>query len=102
MPIKEGSISAPSLVLLATSDCALCDEAQAALMAMPQAAGWLLRVRDIAIDADDSAGLIAHYGERIPVLQLRGGDGDCLGELDWPFDDNALAGLFKRCLGANG
>ena len=98
MPIKEGSRAAPSLVLLSTSDCQLCDEAQRALMAMPQVAGWLLSVRDIA--TDDA--LIERYGERIPVLQLEAGDGQCLGELDWPFDDAALAGLFKRCLGAAG
>ena len=84
----------PALVLLSTSDCSLCDEAQRALMAMPQAVGLMLSVRDIAT----SDALVARFGERIPVLRLEDGQGTCMGELDWPFTGEDLAGLLAAHL----
>lgn len=83
---------APVLVLLSTSDCSLCDDAQRALMAMPQAMGQQLQVRDIATNPV----LIDGYGERIPVLRLEDASGVSLGELDWPFSGEDLAGLLVR------
>jgi len=64
------------LVLLSTDHCSLCDQALDALLAMPEAAGRPLEVRDIATDE----ALVARYGARLPVLLV----GDR--ELDWPFD----------------
>jgi len=63
-------------VLLSTEHCTLCEAALDALLAIPEVAGTVLEVCDIA--SDDA--LVSRYGERLPVL-LVGGQ-----ELDWPFD----------------
>lgn len=86
-----------TLVLLSTSDCSLCEDAQRALMAMPQAMGQLLEVRDIATSAE----LIESHGERIPVLRMEDEAGICRGELDWPFSGEDLAALLISCSAAS-
>ena len=69
-----------TLELLTTASCSRCDEALDWLLSMPELAGRTLATRDVV---DDDA-LLARYGERVPVLRLRGAAG--VAELDWPFD----------------
>lgn len=70
----------PVLTLIQRDDCHLCDLAWERLAA----AG----VPDFdPIWIDDDQGLQARYGERIPVLRRE----DSGAELDWPFDEAALA-----------
>ncbi len=64
----------PALILYGTSNCHLCEQAEATLRGMEIAMEHI----DIAGDV----GLLARYGTRIPVL-LRTDNG---GELGWPFD----------------
>jgi hypothetical protein len=70
------------LTLIQRDDCPLCDEAWAVLAA----AG----VPDFdPLWIDDDLGLIARYGERVPVLR----DESRALELDWPFDVDAVRRL---------
>lgn len=64
-----------ALTLLSTEHCTLCEQALDVLASMPEVRGAALRVVDIAADE----GLVARYGERLPVLLIGGR------ELDWPF-----------------
>ena len=69
---------APRLILLGTSACTLCDQAEALARPLAEAFGWRLELCDI-VDDDN---LLADYGERIPVLKRS----DLDAELCWPFD----------------
>lgn len=73
------------LILYQRDDCKLCDEA-VALLARTRApdftSAWI----------DDDAGLVARYGERVPVLR----DDTSGRELDWPFDAAALRAFLAR------
>lgn len=55
-----------TLTLLTTEHCTLCEQALDLLLRAPHLTGWELRVVDIA----DDDGLIARYGERIPVIKF--------------------------------
>lgn len=78
----------PTLELLGTADCQLCDEAEALLFDVLQAQGLRARRIDIT-EGDASDELIARYGLRIPVLRLqpfvRESSDFCGDELSWPF-----------------
>ncbi len=65
-----------SLLLLGTSACHLCDQAQALLEQANAARPLRWQLQDIALDDE----LVARYGERIPVLLRHDG-----AELNWPF-----------------
>lgn len=54
-----------TLTLLSTEHCTLCEQTLELLLRMPQLAGWKLEVVDVAHDE----GLLADYGERIPVIK---------------------------------
>ncbi len=64
------------LKLYGTQGCHLCDEAELLLQKAAAARRFEWQYVDIALDD----GLLARYGERIPVL--RADDGH---ELGWPF-----------------
>jgi len=68
----------PVLILYGTSNCHLCEQAEATLRGME------LAVDHVDIAEDDS--LLLRYGTRIPVL--RRADNDL--ELGWPFDTAAV------------
>ncbi|MGC2049212.1 MAG: glutaredoxin family protein [Gallionella sp.] len=68
----------PALIFYGTSNCHLCEQAEATLRGMELAA------EQIDIAGDD--GLLVRYGTRIPVLR-RADNGL---ELDWPFDAAAV------------
>ncbi|MDP1539842.1 MAG: glutaredoxin family protein [Moraxellaceae bacterium] len=65
-----------SLVLLGTSACHLCEQAQALLVQANSARALSWQLKDIALDD----ALVERYGERIPVLLRDDG-----AELNWPF-----------------
>ena len=65
-----------SLLLLGTSACHLCDQAQTILAQASAARPLRWQLQDIALDD----GLVTRYGERIPVLLRDDG-----AELNWPF-----------------
>ncbi|MDZ4298099.1 MAG: glutaredoxin family protein [Moraxellaceae bacterium] len=65
-----------SLVLLGTSACHLCEQAQAFLVQANSARALSWQLKDIALDD----ALVERYGERIPVLLRDDG-----AELNWPF-----------------
>ena len=75
----------PLLELIVTASCSRCDEALDWLASMPELRGYALRT--IEVMAEDA--LYAAYAERVPVLRVRGG------ELDWPFDAEALKRLLE-------
>lgn len=56
---------------------------------MPELRGAVLR--SLEVTADDA--LFARYAERVPVLRLGGG------EVDWPFDADAVRRLLDRDAG---
>ncbi|MGD8832384.1 MAG: glutaredoxin family protein [Pseudomonadales bacterium] len=66
-------------LLLGTDHCTLCEEALELLLSMPELAGHSVSVVDVAEDE----GLVARYGERLPVLQVV--TETRVVELDWPF-----------------
>lgn len=74
--------------LFGTFGCHLCEQAQTLLVPYQQRGA--LEFEDVDI-LDDPA-LEARYGVRIPVL-LHPDSGL---ELDWPFDDDALARFLAR------
>lgn len=74
-------MTAPHPILYQRDDCHLCDLALAVL-----AAAGAPDFESVFID--DDGVLEARYGSRVPVL--RGLDG---GELDWPFDVEAVRGV---------
>jgi len=65
-----------SLLLLGTSACHLCEQAQALLVQANSARALSWQLKDIALDD----ALVERYGERIPVLLREDG-----AELNWPF-----------------
>ena len=69
----------PALILYGTSNCHLCEQAEATLRGME------LAVEHIDIAEND--GLLNRYGVRIPVLR-RTDNGE---ELGWPFDAAAVS-----------
>ena len=71
--------------LLVTAACSRCDDALDWLISMPELAGRRLATRDVM----DDDGLLAHYGERVPVLRVGGA------EFDWPFDAEALRRVLR-------
>ncbi len=74
--------------LLGTSACHLCEQAEAALVALRQAGlGFEFDKRDISDDDD----LFERYGLRIPVLR-RLSDA---AELGWPFEAEALVAFLS-------
>ncbi len=75
-----------TIELLGTSACHLCEQAEAALLALRQA-GCQFALEKIDIAEDDA--LFAQYGLLIPVLRVQGGTA----ELRWPFDGEALVAL---------
>jgi glutaredoxin len=68
----------PVLILYGTSNCHLCEQAEATLRGME------IAVEHIDIAKDN--GLLVRYGTRIPVLRCA--DNDL--ELVWPFDAAAV------------
>ena len=74
--------AARRLILYGTLGCHLCEVARTRTAPVAEAFGWRLEERDVA---DDDA-LAERYGERIPVLARS----DRSGELDWPFETDAL------------
>lgn len=70
-----------NLILYGTSDCHLCDEAQALLYGLKSEFIFDLKIVDIA----DDESLVETYGIRIPVLI-----NDNKSELSWPFNENHL------------
>ena len=70
-------------VLYITDDCTLCDEALTMLLASNALRGVVVTTIDVA--TDDA--LIESYGERIPVLECKGGS------LTWPFSAEDAAAL---------
>jgi hypothetical protein len=73
------TLPSPALVLYGTTDCHLCEQAQQILLS---ALGMSVSEVDIA----DSAGLLARYAVRVPVLRRL----DTGAELDWPFGPDAV------------
>jgi glutaredoxin len=71
------------LILYGTSACHLCEIAAALLDAAD--------VRYREVDISDSDVLFERYGITIPVLRHEDGR-----ELNWPFDENALADFLNR------
>ncbi|MFI4968998.1 MAG: glutaredoxin family protein [Lysobacterales bacterium] len=67
------------LTLFQRDDCPLCDQALGVL-----AAARAPEFESVWIDDDEA--LEARYGSRVPVLR----DEDSGGELDWPFDADAV------------
>ena len=78
------------LILYSTEHCSLCDEALELLFSMPELAGQSVRVVDVATDDQ----LLARFGERLPVLEVRAAGADAR-LLDWPFDSQTLLGLVR-------
>ena len=68
----------PAFIFYGTSNCHLCEQAEATLGGMEIAAEH--------IDIAEDDGLLVRYGTRIPVL--RRADNDL--ELSWPFDAAAV------------
>jgi glutaredoxin len=58
----------PTLTLYTKPDCALCDEARAALERVRERLPFALEVTDITTDSQ----LVQRYGERIPVVLVDG------------------------------
>ncbi len=73
----------PTIELLGTSGCHLCDEARLIVIELIAENVVQAIYIDIA-DHDDSDALIARYGWRLPVLR------DHDRELDWPFTRDAV------------
>ena len=72
------------LILYSTSNCHLCEQAEAILAE--------LSIHSFSIiDIVDDEQLLLSYGLRIPVLQRQ----DTKTELNWPFDTEDIA-LFLR------
>lgn len=87
MAVKEEGVTTQheagmALILYGTSECHLCERAQALVR---ESTGRAAEEVDVADDDD----LFQRYGLRIPVLQLP----DSGAELDWPFDAAAVRGL---------
>ena len=88
------------LKLLSTDHCTLCDEALEMLLSMPDIAGLELRVLDVV--SDD--GLLADYGERVPVLQLfTAPTPEALAErphlaveIAWPFTPDSIVAALQK------
>lgn len=70
------------LLFYTTSQCHLCELAEALLVNTPMPAPIPVDVIDIA----QSEELVDHYGTRIPVLRRN----DTGAELDWPFTRDQL------------
>lgn len=77
---------ASALELLGTPGCHLCDEAEKLLQTAARARGFGWRYVDIATDD----GLLATYGERIPVLRAG------VDEIGWPFSLLDVLRLVER------
>lgn len=87
-PDGSPDMTGTDLLLYGTSNCTLCERAQALVAPLAAAFGWTLLERDVA---NDDA-LFARYGERVPVLARP----DLAQELDWPFDPVAVHALLAR------
>jgi|TARA_B110000116_G_scaffold265631_1_gene275110 hypothetical protein len=81
------SVTTHQFILLTTLGCHLCNQAKAVLWQAQSVVAFEYSEQDIAL----SDGLIATYGERIPVVrsELSGA------ELDWPFTVKAIEQLVK-------
>lgn len=75
------------LIFYTTSQCHLCEVAEALLVSMPMPAPIPVDAVDIA----QSSLLVERYGTRIPVLH-RSDTGD---ELDWPFTRDELLNFLR-------
>tara|TARA_B100000029_G_C17389629_1_gene892878 strand:+ start:253 stop:510 length:258 start_codon:yes stop_codon:yes gene_type:complete len=80
-------LSKLTYILYSTDHCSLCDKALDLLLSMPELAGAALSVVDVALDDE----LLGRFGERVPVLCVRGPGLDS--ELEWPFDAATLRSL---------
>jgi glutaredoxin len=58
-----------TVILYSRSDCHLCDEARAAILAIREQ-GMRFELQEIDIDSDDE--LLSRYLERIPVVTVEG------------------------------
>jgi predicted DCC family thiol-disulfide oxidoreductase YuxK len=58
-----------TVVLYSRTDCHLCDEARAAILAIRDQ-GLRFKLREIDIESDDE--LLLRYLERIPVVSIEG------------------------------
>lgn len=81
----------PTLQLLATSACSLCERAEALLatLQLPQP----LEVEWVDISEDEA--LLARYAERIPLLLHRGPTE--VRELGWPFTGQQALQFLRDC-----
>lgn len=80
-------MTAMALQFFTTSDCHLCELAEALLMHTPLPEP----IPVDAIDIAQSEALVATYGTRIPVLRRD----DTGQELDWPFDQAQLLAFLQ-------
>lgn len=76
------------LLFYTTSQCHLCELAEALLVHTPMPEPVPVDVVDIA----QSEELVTRYGTRIPVLRRN----DTGAELDWPFDARQLLVFLSR------
>lgn len=75
------------LIFYTTSQCHLCEVAEALLVSTPMPEP----VPVDAVDIAQSAKLVERYGRRIPVLH-RSDNGE---ELDWPFTRDQLTDFLR-------
>lgn len=86
---------ARNLLLMGTTACDLCDQAEAVVLAVFAAnPGLEQHVHVEVADVISSGVWVENYGPRIPVL-LDGASGR---ELAWPFDPPALVEFINRCM----
>ncbi len=81
----------PAVTLYSRNDCHLCEQAAQQLQALSPAFGLALRTIDI--DADPA--LRRRYGDRVPVVALRGRE-----LIAAPFDAPMLRAALTRALAA--
>jgi len=82
------------LLLFTTFGCHLCEQAEVMLSGVLAHANRLRSESGLAaleihsVEISEEAGLVEHYGSRIPVLMLE----ESARELAWPFDQAQLFG----------
>ncbi|MEM7098270.1 MAG: glutaredoxin family protein [Pseudomonadota bacterium] len=81
------------LTLYSTSGCGLCERLLDILLSLPEAAGYQLQVVDVAYDE----GLLASYGELIPVLGF--GSGASFQRYTGPLESEPLGEWLSRGIG---
>ena len=67
---EAGDHGETEVLLLTRADCHLCDQARDAVARVCQAAGAAWAERDVDADAETAY----HYGDRVPVVLVRGAE----------------------------